>query len=493
MKMNDEEATTSKDQKLAHFQEVTHLDDFEQCQAILESTNWDLDQAIQSYYSSQMSHDDDIDVVGAPLAPPPPTLTAIDPRSSFERRINIVSPQLLSTATQHESDNYEQSTVEAMRSASASNAKRLLQFNIEYLGNKVTLHLFDNESVGKIKELVEEKLAIPRHCVQLGGWRNKPVFINDHTIISELNLPLETTLYVTNSAHMTATDGDKARVEQLASAVPVDIEFELLIKLVARSDDKFFRIRFSPNVTFIEIRRRLSMLTSLIVNDQEWWYFKTTSDSFKSKLDEEKLFNEFKELNSVHKLQSALDDDKLLGVSLNSIVEDNLSLSGIKMCLDELTQSNNNNNSSKLTPSQSSSVVATSDAFATASSVQLTEITTIKLLFVVNNKNSNQEDASSSQASSSAPAFSQTKSGSHNDSSNAAATADLDDDDEDLMTHEDDLVEQFLLPNDETAASSSSSSTGGLAFNKKKKPLISSECPLGDEMEGTCRASKLLN
>lgn len=56
--------SVSNDQKLAHFQEVTHLDDFEQCQAILESTNWDLDQAIQSYFTTQFSANEPVVGVG---------------------------------------------------------------------------------------------------------------------------------------------------------------------------------------------------------------------------------------------------------------------------------------------------------------------------------------------------------------------------------------------------------------------------------------------
>ena len=42
------------DQILAYFQELTHLDDIEQCQAILESTDWDLDQAVQSFYNADV-------------------------------------------------------------------------------------------------------------------------------------------------------------------------------------------------------------------------------------------------------------------------------------------------------------------------------------------------------------------------------------------------------------------------------------------------------
>ena len=44
----------NKDQIFAHFHEITHIEDFEQCQAILESTNWNLDQALQSFFNGDV-------------------------------------------------------------------------------------------------------------------------------------------------------------------------------------------------------------------------------------------------------------------------------------------------------------------------------------------------------------------------------------------------------------------------------------------------------
>ena len=43
--------TEDHDQVMAHFQEITNFYDMEQCLAILESTQWNLDQAIQSFYN----------------------------------------------------------------------------------------------------------------------------------------------------------------------------------------------------------------------------------------------------------------------------------------------------------------------------------------------------------------------------------------------------------------------------------------------------------
>lgn len=48
---DDGKDTSNHDQVMAHFQEITNFYDMEQCLAILESTQWNLDQAIQSFYN----------------------------------------------------------------------------------------------------------------------------------------------------------------------------------------------------------------------------------------------------------------------------------------------------------------------------------------------------------------------------------------------------------------------------------------------------------
>jgi hypothetical protein len=50
------EFTGEKDEIIAHFQEVTSLDDIGQCLDILEAVNWSLDEAIQTYLTNSQSH-----------------------------------------------------------------------------------------------------------------------------------------------------------------------------------------------------------------------------------------------------------------------------------------------------------------------------------------------------------------------------------------------------------------------------------------------------
>ena len=91
------------------------------------------------------------------------------------------------------------------------------------------------------------------------------------------------------------------------------------------------RLHFSGETTFLELRRRLAMLTKLVANDQEWWYFKPVANG-----DEEKRLADFKAINSMAKFDEALSANKLLGVALESIVEDGHVLMRIRDSLDEL-------------------------------------------------------------------------------------------------------------------------------------------------------------
>jgi hypothetical protein len=104
----------------------------------------------------------------------------------------------------------------------AAESRRLLAFNIEYLNEKFTLFLSDTETVGKLKELIEEKINIPCKHIKLNGWPSsqssgKPHrFIWDACVLSGLNLSLETTLSVVNM--QTVTEDIQNAISQLSEA-----------------------------------------------------------------------------------------------------------------------------------------------------------------------------------------------------------------------------------------------------------------------------------
>lgn len=423
--MNDEneqisvEAVDDKDQKLALFQEITHLDDFDQCSAILESTNWDVDQAIQAFFGGTFNNHS--------LSTTTTTITTA---------INSFEPDL---------SHYEpiEPTVIPLKPSS----RRLLTFKIEYLDSKFTLHVPDNETVLKLKELIEEKINLPAKFIKLNGWRDKNLFVMDKMTLNELNLPLETHLYVKNTSDM-ETDAVAQTSSSQSNGNSSPAEFEVHVKIinpnasqltivnqssasfgftettVSSNEDKYFRLNFDPSNKFIDIRRSIFKLTNILANSQEWFYFKGDS------------IEDLKQVNTLAAFQRFLEADKIFSVSLNSLVEDTAPLSQIKTILDDLNQAIDlptSMKNSKLTPSASNSV---------------------RLGFIVTVKDSENH-------------FDALKKIEHMES---IPHEDLGEYEDEHMGNEDDLEDNFLTEE---------------SISKKQKPLIPSDCQVGDEVACT--------
>ena len=226
-----------RDEMLAYFQELTSIEDIDQCQALLESTNWDLDQAVQSFYNGDigMPQINDDDEVGRVVD----GLNVVGASARFTSGIGDVSNGSLSTVTY---DNHHinanifsrlnqdpfnivgppsvdhASIVNQMREemfqtgVSPPLSKRLLNFHIEYLDKKFTLHIMDTECVRKIKELIMEKISIPSEHQKLNGWRNKDLYITDNMVLNQLSLPLDTHLFVINTSDSKVASSKEASI-----------------------------------------------------------------------------------------------------------------------------------------------------------------------------------------------------------------------------------------------------------------------------------------
>ncbi len=71
------------DMKLIQFQDITHLDDLDECRAILESTGWDLDVAVQSYFSGSQVLTPEIPIEASANTRPPIGFSFEPSMSSF--------------------------------------------------------------------------------------------------------------------------------------------------------------------------------------------------------------------------------------------------------------------------------------------------------------------------------------------------------------------------------------------------------------------------
>ena len=330
------------DQILAYFQELTHLDDIDQCQAILESTSWNLDQAVQSYYSG-----------GAPEINPAPSedlngLNIIGTNTGFSGPsqnsiFNRIPQELIdSFSTIQPVDMMSIQTPSSEPEETLNRPKRLLVFNMEYFSTKFQLHIPDSERVAKIKELSEEKLNIPAKHMKLNGWRFKDRHISDQMQLHELNLPLENFLFIINTQ-------SEMKSEELVQIDP-NRTFELLIKIIntkrqvkiinnSKSFDSssinfsandFFRLNFESSTKFIEIRRKIALITSLYASDQEWWLYLDKSGK-------EETEAEMKGYNDQAAFHQLIEAQKLFPIPLTTMIEDDLSLAKMKEMLDEMS------------------------------------------------------------------------------------------------------------------------------------------------------------
>ena len=466
-------ASIDKDRMLAEYQEITHVEDIEQCQAILESTGWNLDMAVQSFFSGvgggnggddddddimqhqQHHHDDmiegiDVDVPGSVGVNTFPPMSAMSTASSSSSAAAAAAATLanMRTLSQDLIDSFSNTIMPSASNRFASHhhffsgdgggapSRRLIRFHMEYLGSKFELHVTDDECVRKLKELVEEHVNVPRKHLRLIGWKRKDMLVMDGTLLRDLNLSSEQRLTVVNTSTSDATttaSGDTTVPTTLAatsassssSSSSRDETFEIKIKLVdtrrqvtvinqsstlseAVTNDWFqqgqtsssaslYTLNFDGVIRFIDLRRRIAMLTKVLVGDQEWWYYSGESHATAGAVSDEELAT-IKAANSLSSFHKLVEEGKLFSMPLTVLFEDAMSLSDMRRSLITLTSSNKPSpsaltaasdttqattqeaNNSKLTPTPAATTTAAAAAAASPNALgnKLVFIITIK-------------------------------------------------------------------------------------------------------------------
>lgn len=545
-KTNNGEETESgnniaeNDIKLIQFQEITQENDLDECKVFLESTGWDLNLAVQSYFNRDIIIEQDIE---------PPTSNNVEYVSSVAQNNifnyesinsqpnfnhlssqisqNIFNPSIPTRITDTETDfssNMYFNPISSQFDSYFNKAKRLLKFNIEYLGKKFTFHIPDDEKVKKIKELIEEKIQVEVKNQKLTGWKNKDLFINDETFLRDINLPLENNLSVINQALFVddsvtisnttpntsasfSTQNDS--YELVIKIIKINNQFSNISKKIHNDSDNesdanknetnsFYRLHFSSETKFIEIRRRLALLTNIFTNNQEWWYYIINND-----LDLlEKEVEEIKRCNNMKTFHKLIESEKLFSLPLTSIIEDNLSLLEIKKSLDDLIDPNNEcvKKSSKITTSASIST-SNDNSKLTSNSSETSKLTNTniknnqlnvksnsnKMFFIITLRSpiestniqresldsiSISDHQSGNDQSSKKVKISQINIGENcfNEANNQNSEDDFNvDNDDDMHNIEEEELDEHFIVNS----------------NKKQQALISKDCPVGDEISCT--------
>ena len=389
--MNEDQSETNRDQMMSHFQEITNLYDIEQCQAILESTNWNLDQALQSFFNgdTEVQHLDQETVDDTMPSAPPIGADVLTSSFSIE---NIYSRQNLglnSASSQFNdlNDLYASGTsinppIGFGFMGYSKPANRLINFKIEYFQHKFDLHMPDSETVLALKELISHEINIPVENQKLKGWKNKDAKISNEMLLRDLNLPLDNNLFVINTD---TTQSHNVEIER--SSIDIDL-FELVFRIIqsqnkqltiinnSKSDEAAslvnhfahtfkasnvlptqYRLQFDTNVKFIEIKRKVCTLSNLNVNEQEWWLYLNPD------LNQEET-----------SLEKLIESGDLFNMPLNVLIDNDLTLLEIKNLLDNLTESN-----TKIATSTSVPAISTSSLSLATSQTNLTDPTNSKL------------------------------------------------------------------------------------------------------------------
>jgi hypothetical protein len=185
----DESLFGEKDQMIAHFQEVTSLEDIAECLEILELANWDLDAAIQTYLTSNES----LNIRGTQLpVGVDETSAASNTQASNSRNFsidNLINPERAKGSMQNfqKPDTFE--------------PRRFVDLEVEYKNTKKTFGLSDTETISTLKKLCEKQFDVPYANQTIRGWPNKDIHVNDSVRLKELYLPSKTTLYLLNNSH----------------------------------------------------------------------------------------------------------------------------------------------------------------------------------------------------------------------------------------------------------------------------------------------------
>ncbi|KAK0069645.1 delta-like protein D [Biomphalaria pfeifferi] len=273
----------SRDQVLIDFQAVTGIEDFDLCTNILTQHDWNLEQAVNSIMGFGPSD------AGGGYIPdeigPSPAEENID-----EQTASLNTPGLMEKMGVHlrPSDHgaSDMASGPSYSSSPLNFSSRMICFNVEYRDKNINVVLPDTETVGRIKDVLESELGIPRDKQELKGLVKRKRNVDDTTVLKDLHLPKENTLYLL-TPQITNPTVNKAHVQEgEGTSQGLEGDREYLLKITFRNDSKYrnFSLKFNCQKTVKDVKQSLQTLTEVPVRQQAWTGWPRTVS------DQEKLF-----------------------------------------------------------------------------------------------------------------------------------------------------------------------------------------------------------
>ncbi|XP_033103546.1 FAS-associated factor 1-like [Anneissia japonica] len=230
---------TNRDEILADFQACTGINDFEECLAHLEQSDWNLQQAVSSVLVTDNPVEDVPDTEMVDLTPSVVKASSISPSNRPCASTNFEPPPP---------------------------RVRRLQFDVEYRDRTIHLRVEDSMTVFTVKKLLNEELKIPVTMMDVRGWSGGRVIAKDSDLLASLHLPLHNKLFLltpdipeTDSIEENQNNGEPNEVV---------LKYELLIRDQDTGEEK--HVTYPANKTIREVKLDVYTLTSVAVRHQNW-------------------------------------------------------------------------------------------------------------------------------------------------------------------------------------------------------------------------------
>ncbi|GFN79067.1 fas-associated factor 1-like [Plakobranchus ocellatus] len=238
----------SRDQTLIDFQAVTGIDDFDLCTSILTQHDWNLERAVNSIMGFGSSEGNGFSTDG--IGPSPAEAIAEDPVLGLNRDLRagfFDGAGVSSRPSEHGAS--DMAAGPSYSSSPLNYAARMIHFNVEYRDKNTPVVLPDNETVGRIKEILEVELGVPKDKQELKGLVKRKV--DDSTRLCDLYLPRENSLYLL-TPQITNPTVNKSQIQEgegTSQGLEAEREYMLNIAYNDGTRSKMYNLKFDCGKT----------------------------------------------------------------------------------------------------------------------------------------------------------------------------------------------------------------------------------------------------
>ncbi|XP_067893255.1 FAS-associated factor 1 [Heterodontus francisci] len=249
-------AAMNREMILADFQACTGIENIDEAITLLEQNNWDLVAAINGIIPQEngilpsefVSGETSQDPVYGPTSQPSSSSSSTSAFCPIVPSRPIVERQ-----------------------------PRMLNFRVEYRDRSVEVVVEDTNTVGAIKQILENELQIPISQMQLKGWKSTDV--SDSTILRSLHLPKNNSLYVLTPD--IAQPGSDGPATSQSSVLQESLNQNFMLIITHREAQRDYSLNFPGTRTVQEVKRNIFDLTNIHVRHQIWegWPASAEDDS----------------------------------------------------------------------------------------------------------------------------------------------------------------------------------------------------------------------